>query len=100
MGIEFSGGAVFTTPKTSVSASEAEHKAEAAAEGHQATVQKLGNGGLRIQISELDTQQSLPVQEPWPRTWTSRSRTSTPSSSARAGVRRSPTRPGWAWGSS
>ncbi|MEU3544944.1 protein translocase subunit SecF [Streptomyces paromomycinus] len=63
MGIEFSGGAVFTTPKTSVSATEAEHKAEAAAEGHQATVQKLGNGGLRIQISELDTQQSLPVQE-------------------------------------
>ncbi|MEU7161878.1 protein translocase subunit SecF [Streptomyces chrestomyceticus] len=63
MGIEFSGGAVFTTPKTSVSAAEAEHKAEAAAEGHQATVQKLGNGGLRIQISELDTQQSVPVQE-------------------------------------
>ncbi|MFH9422072.1 protein translocase subunit SecF [Streptomyces sp. NPDC017529] len=63
MGIEFSGGAVFTTPKTSVSATEAEHRAEAAAEGHQATVQKLGNGSLRIQISELDTQQSLPVQE-------------------------------------
>ncbi|MFH8345404.1 protein translocase subunit SecF [Streptomyces sp. NPDC018045] len=63
MGIEFSGGAVFTTPKTSVSATEAEHRAEAAAEGHQATVQKLGNGGLRIQISELDTQQSVPVQE-------------------------------------
>ncbi|MFH8408503.1 protein translocase subunit SecF [Streptomyces sp. NPDC018019] len=63
MGIEFSGGAVFTTPKTSVSASEAEHRAEAAAEGHQAVVQKLGNGGLRIQISELDTQQSVPVQE-------------------------------------
>ncbi|OKH98254.1 preprotein translocase subunit SecF [Streptomyces sp. CB02923] len=63
MGIEFSGGAVFTTPKTSVSATEAEHRAEAAATGHQATVQKLGNGGLRIQISELDTEQSLPVQE-------------------------------------
>ncbi|MFH8750095.1 protein translocase subunit SecF [Streptomyces rimosus] len=63
MGIEFSGGAVFTTPKTSVSSSEAEHKAEAAAEGHQAVVQKLGNGGLRIQISELDTEQSVPVQE-------------------------------------
>ncbi len=63
MGIEFSGGAVFTTPKTSVSSAEAEHKAEAAAEGHQAVVQKLGNGGLRIQISELDTEQSVPVQE-------------------------------------
>ncbi|UNO39011.1 protein translocase subunit SecF [Streptomyces sp. MST-110588] len=63
MGIEFSGGAVFTTPKTSVSAAEAERRAEAAADGHQAVVQKLGSGGLRIQISELDTEQSLPVQE-------------------------------------
>ncbi|MET9291910.1 protein translocase subunit SecF [Streptomyces sp. NPDC003077] len=63
MGIEFSGGAVFTTERTSVSASQAQHMAESAAEGHQATVQKLGNGGLRIQISDLDTKQALPVQE-------------------------------------
>ncbi|MFI1158235.1 protein translocase subunit SecF [Streptomyces sioyaensis] len=65
MGIEFSGGAVFTTPKTSVSASDAQHKAESAAGGHQATVQKLGGSGgpLRIQISGLDTKQALPVQE-------------------------------------
>ncbi|MFI2188661.1 protein translocase subunit SecF [Streptomyces sioyaensis] len=65
MGIEFSGGAVFTTPKTSVSASEAQHQAESAAGGHQATVQKLGGSGgpLRIQISGLDTKQALPVQE-------------------------------------
>ncbi|PNE41395.1 MULTISPECIES: protein translocase subunit SecF [Streptomyces] len=63
MGIEFSGGAVFTTPKTSVSTSEAQHHAESAAPGHQATVQKLGGGALRIQISGLDTKQSLPVQE-------------------------------------
>ncbi|MFF8372242.1 protein translocase subunit SecF [Streptomyces lydicus] len=62
-GIEFSGGAVFTTPKTSVSASQAQHQAESAASGHQAVVQKLGSGGLRIQISGLDTKQSLPVQE-------------------------------------
>ncbi|MEU5214225.1 protein translocase subunit SecF [Streptomyces sp. NPDC020742] len=62
-GIEFSGGAVFTTPPTSVSSSQAQHHAESAAAGHQALVQKLGNGGLRIQVSELDTQQSLPVQE-------------------------------------
>ncbi|MEK2477876.1 MULTISPECIES: protein translocase subunit SecF [Streptomyces] len=62
-GIEFSGGAVFTTPKTSVSTSEAQHHAESAAPGHQATVQKLGGGALRIQISGLDTKQSLPVQE-------------------------------------
>ncbi|MEV0601681.1 protein translocase subunit SecF [Streptomyces sp. NPDC050315] len=63
MGIEFSGGAVFTTPKTSVSSTQAQHDAEAASGGHQATVQKLGNGGLRIQISELDTKESVPVQE-------------------------------------
>ncbi|WP_411125441.1 protein translocase subunit SecF [Streptomyces sp. x-19] len=63
MGIEFSGGAVFTTPKTSVSTEEAQHHAESAAPGHQAMVQKLGGGALRIQISGLDTKQSLPVQE-------------------------------------
>ncbi|MEU7485949.1 protein translocase subunit SecF [Streptomyces sp. NPDC042319] len=63
MGIEFSGGAVFTTPKTTVSASQAQHHAESASNGHQAVVQKLGNGGLRIQISELDTKEAVPVQE-------------------------------------
>ncbi|MFE7317633.1 protein translocase subunit SecF [Streptomyces sp. NPDC057555] len=63
MGIEFSGGAVFTTPKTSVSTTEAQHTAESAAPGHQAMVQQLGGGALRIQISGLDTKQSLPVQE-------------------------------------
>ncbi|MFE9254891.1 protein translocase subunit SecF [Streptomyces sp. NPDC006879] len=54
MGIEFKGGAVFTTPKTNVSVSEAQHQAEEAS-GHAAIVQKLGNDTLRIQISELDT---------------------------------------------
>ncbi|MFJ9468859.1 protein translocase subunit SecF [Streptomyces caniferus] len=64
MGIEFSGGAVFTTPKTSVSTSEAQHKAESAAGGRQAVVQQLANSGaLRIQISGLDTKQAVPVQE-------------------------------------
>ncbi|MFE0381284.1 protein translocase subunit SecF [Streptomyces inhibens] len=63
MGIEFSGGAVFTTPKTSVSSTEAQHKAESVAGEHQVVVQKLGGGALRIQISGLDTKQSLPVQE-------------------------------------
>lgn len=62
MGIEFSGGAVFTTPKTSVSASDARHVAESAS-GHTAVVQELGRGGLRIQISELGTKEALPVQE-------------------------------------
>ncbi|MEV6172173.1 protein translocase subunit SecF [Streptomyces sp. NPDC051954] len=54
MGIEFQGGAVFTTPKTSVSVSEAEGQAESAS-GHDAIVQKLGSGGLRIQIAGIDT---------------------------------------------
>ncbi|QHC22152.1 protein translocase subunit SecF [Streptomyces sp. GS7] len=63
MGIEFSGGAVFTTPNTSVTTEEAQHRAESAAGGHQAMVQKLGGGALRIQISGLDTKQALPVQE-------------------------------------
>jgi preprotein translocase subunit SecF len=54
MGIEFEGGAVFTTPKTSVSAGTAERSAEAAS-GHDAIVQELGTGGLRIQISGVDT---------------------------------------------
>ncbi|UQA96501.1 protein translocase subunit SecF [Streptomyces halobius] len=62
-GIEFSGGAVFTTPKTSVSVTQAEHMAESVSGGHQAVVQKLGGGALRIQISDLDTKQSVPVQE-------------------------------------
>ncbi|MEV1085423.1 protein translocase subunit SecF [Streptomyces sp. NPDC050211] len=54
MGIEFQGGAVFTTPKTSVSVSQAEEYAETAS-GHDAIVQELGKGGLRIQIAGIDT---------------------------------------------
>ncbi|MFD7875197.1 protein translocase subunit SecF [Streptomyces sp. NPDC059766] len=57
MGIEFKGGAVFTTPSTSVSISQAEQYAESAS-GHQAVVQKLGGGELRIQISDVDTDKS------------------------------------------
>ncbi|MGW1023514.1 protein translocase subunit SecF [Streptomyces sp. NPDC002577] len=57
MGIEFQGGAVFTTPKTSVSATQAEKTAEEAS-GHDAIVQELGTGGLRIQISGVDTAKS------------------------------------------
>lgn len=54
-GIEFSGGAVFTTPKTSVSTSDARTKALAAAGGrHDVIVQKLGTGGLRIQVSDIN----------------------------------------------
>ncbi|MGW6397480.1 protein translocase subunit SecF [Streptomyces sp. NPDC055134] len=57
MGIEFEGGAVFTTPKTSVSAGTAERSAETAS-GHDAIVQELGTGGLRIQVSGVDTAKS------------------------------------------
>ncbi|WEV24453.1 protein translocase subunit SecF [Streptomyces sp. 71268] len=63
MGIEFSGGAVFTTPKTSISADDAREKAEESADGHTAIAQKLGSGGLRIQISDLDTEAAQPVQK-------------------------------------
>ncbi|WP_030799979.1 protein translocase subunit SecF [Streptomyces sp. NRRL S-337] len=63
MGIEFSGGAVFSTPKTSVSTAQAQARAESASGGHQAVVQKLGDGALRIQIGGLDTKQAVPVQE-------------------------------------
>ncbi|NNN31198.1 protein translocase subunit SecF [Streptomyces sp. S3(2020)] len=57
MGIDFQGGAVFTTEKTSVSVSQAQDYAEEAS-GHDAVVQKLGNGTLRIQIAGMDTTQS------------------------------------------
>ncbi|MFE3327167.1 protein translocase subunit SecF [Streptomyces sp. NPDC059176] len=57
MGIEFKGGAVFTTPKTSVSVTQAQEYAQDAS-GHPAIVQKLGNGTLRIQVSELDTSEA------------------------------------------
>jgi preprotein translocase subunit SecF len=57
MGIEFEGGAVFTTPKTSVSSSQAEEYAEKAS-GHDAIVQGLGTGGLRIQVAGVDTDRS------------------------------------------
>ncbi|WP_406417682.1 protein translocase subunit SecF [Streptomyces sp. NBC_00873] len=57
MGIEFKGGAVFTTPSTSATVAQAEESAVSAS-GHQAIVQKLGNGTLRIQITEVDLAKS------------------------------------------
>lgn len=62
MGIEFQGGAVFTTPKSEVSVSQAQEYAEEAS-GHDAIVQQLGNGSLRIQVGGLDTAQSDQVRE-------------------------------------
>jgi preprotein translocase subunit SecF len=62
MGIEFQGGALFTTPPTSVSVEQAKEDAEEAS-GHDAIVQKLGNGTLRIQVGGLDTSTAAPVTE-------------------------------------
>lgn len=62
LGIEFKGGAVFTTPKTEASVSQAQEAAEEAS-GHQAIVQKLGNGGVRIQVSGVDTAKSDQIKE-------------------------------------
>ncbi|MGW2017279.1 protein translocase subunit SecF [Streptomyces sp. NPDC001927] len=61
MGIEFQGGAVFTTPKSEVSVSQAQEYAEEAS-GHDAVVQKLGSGALRIQVGGLDTTKSDQVR--------------------------------------
>ncbi|QXE37836.1 protein translocase subunit SecF [Streptomyces sp. GMY02] len=61
MGIEFKGGAVFTVPSTSVSVAQAQADTEKAS-GHDAIVQQLGNGGLRIQVTELDTKQADAVK--------------------------------------
>jgi preprotein translocase subunit SecF len=63
MGIEFQGGALFTTPPTSVSVEQAKEDAKEASGGHEAIVQKLGNGTLRIQVGGLDTSSAGPVTE-------------------------------------
>ncbi|CAL9383755.1 protein translocase subunit SecF [Streptomyces sp. DH-12] len=63
MGIEFQGGAVFTTPKNmSVSVATAEDYAEDAS-GHDAIVQKLGDGSLRIQVAGIDTKTSDAIKD-------------------------------------
>ncbi|QES40501.1 MULTISPECIES: protein translocase subunit SecF [Streptomyces] len=62
MGIEFEGGAVFNTPKTSVSVAQAEESAEKAS-GHDAIVQKLGDDKLRIQIAGVDIKKSDQIKK-------------------------------------
>jgi preprotein translocase subunit SecF len=62
MGIEFKGGAVFTTGKTAASDTRAREIAKEAS-GHEALVQKLGNGTLRIQIASLDTNAAADVKK-------------------------------------
>jgi preprotein translocase subunit SecF len=63
-GIEFSGGAVFTTPKVSMSASAAQDKTESVITGkHDVIVQKLGTGGLRIQVSGIDNTAASKIRD-------------------------------------
>jgi preprotein translocase subunit SecF len=63
MGIEFQGGAVFTTPKhMSTSVAQAESYAHDAS-GNEAIVQKLGDGSLRIQIAGIETGKSDQIKE-------------------------------------
>ncbi|MCZ7413305.1 MULTISPECIES: protein translocase subunit SecF [unclassified Streptomyces] len=57
MGVEFQGGAVFTTPPTKVSIEDARTMAEEAT-GNDARVQRLGNDALRITVTGLDTETS------------------------------------------
>jgi preprotein translocase subunit SecF len=61
--IDFSGGAVFNTPKTSLSVSDVQSKISGDTDGRDATVQKLGNGSMRIQVAGLSTDQSKKVQK-------------------------------------
>ncbi|MFE0104283.1 protein translocase subunit SecF [Streptomyces sp. NPDC059009] len=62
MGIEFEGGAVFNTPKTTASVSQAQESAEKAS-GHEAIVQKLGGDKLRIQIAGVDIKKSDQIKD-------------------------------------
>jgi preprotein translocase subunit SecF len=62
MGIEFEGGAVLTTPKTTASVQQTKSVVEKES-GHAAIVQQLGNGGMRVQIAGLDTAKSTDVKE-------------------------------------
>ncbi|MFB7735478.1 protein translocase subunit SecF [Streptomyces sp. NPDC056112] len=63
MGIEFQGGAVFTTPKhMSASVAQAEDFAHGAS-GQESIVQKLGDGSLRIQIAGIETGKSDQIKE-------------------------------------
>ncbi|MEE4542918.1 protein translocase subunit SecF [Streptomyces sp. V4-01] len=63
LGIDFSGGAVFNTPKhTSISVADAQTRIKGDTGGNDATVQKLGNGSLRIQIADLSTDESKQLQ--------------------------------------
>ncbi|PWI42077.1 protein translocase subunit SecF [Streptomyces sp. ICBB 8177] len=62
-GIDFSGGAVFTTPKVSVSTTQAENDTKDLLSGpHDVIAQKLGTGGMRIQVSGIDNDTAMSVR--------------------------------------
>lgn len=62
LGIEFSGGAVFTTPKTPMSVSQVQDRIDGDTGDHQALVQKLGTGSVRIQISDITLDEAKKIQ--------------------------------------
>jgi preprotein translocase subunit SecF len=62
LSIEFSGGAVFTTPKSSLSVTEVQNKIAGDTGSSTAVVQKLGTGSLRIQISDVGTTEAKQIQ--------------------------------------
>lgn len=62
LGIEFSGGAVFTTPKTPMSVSQVQNRIANDTGGHQAIVQKLGTGSVRIQVSDVSAKEAQTMQ--------------------------------------
>jgi preprotein translocase subunit SecF len=62
LGIEFSGGAVFTTPKTSMSVSQVQSRIADDTGGHQAIVQKLGTSSVRIQVSDVSAKEAQTMQ--------------------------------------
>ncbi|SFD37554.1 protein translocase subunit SecF [Streptomyces aidingensis] len=62
MGVDFEGGAVFTTPSdTSISQADA-RKVVGDTVGRDARVQELGSGSVRVQVTELSTEQSAEVR--------------------------------------
>ncbi|MCC5034017.1 protein translocase subunit SecF [Streptomyces sp. WAC 00631] len=63
LGIEFQGGAVFTTqPSAPISVEQARETVREAS-GRDARVQELGSGALRIQVTELTTEESGETRE-------------------------------------
>jgi preprotein translocase subunit SecF len=58
MGVEFQGGAVFTTPPSASLSTQEARDVVNKETGRDARVQTLGNGALRIQVTDLETEQS------------------------------------------